>query len=238
MDKKSAALKYLSRDQILHIDMLEALRHNQADILIADETGVLLRHHHRGLLLMSASDEQSARDILGSQDEADAIVARQDFCPALSDELLGLDYPVPCIQHAYLYKQPLPLPPIDAKVKPLLPHDLDFVAEHYSLGLDNDYILERLQKGAIYGIYHQGDLAGFAGFHAEGSMGMLEILPAWRRLGLGYYLQSYMTNLALMQGRIPYNQVKAGNEISLRLQKKGGFTAANQPVFWLLRSRD
>lgn len=237
MDIVSKALSYLEQDPVLNIDMLESLRHNEADVLVADNKGVLLGHHYRGLLLLSVSDKQTAESIISTVDQADVIVGRPECCLDSSKDLLGLDYSVPCIQHAYLNKNPLPIPPVTAKVMPLTPADLQFISDNYSLQLDREYILERLRSGAIYGIYYQKKLAGFAGFHAEGALGMLEIVPPYRRLGLGYYLQVYMTNLALERGKIPYNQVKTENQISIRLQEKGGYTAAKQPLYWIMRSR-
>ena len=40
----------------------------------------------------------------------------------------------------------------------------------------------------FFGAFVDGQLAGFVGEHSEGSMGMLEIFPAYRRRGLGYSL--------------------------------------------------
>ncbi|MFQ7452543.1 MAG: GNAT family N-acetyltransferase [Flavonifractor plautii] len=37
----------------------------------------------------------------------------------------------------------------------------------------------------MLGAFVDGTLAGFAGFHGEGSIGLLEVLPAYRRRGLG-----------------------------------------------------
>ena len=229
---------YLNQDPVLHMDMLEALRHDEADVLQASEKGVLLKHRNRGLLLLSVRDVQTAKSYLLSLNETDVIVARQDFCLPLADALLHLDYAVSCIQHAYLKRKPLILPELNVQVKPLTVQHLPFVMEHYSLQLDEQYLIDRLQKQAVYGIIYQRELAGFAGFHSEGSLGMLEILPEWRQKGLGYYLQVFMTNLAIRQGRVPFCQVKEGNEASMRLQQKAGFTAAQQPVYWLLRSHD
>ena len=236
MGLESIAISYLEQDPVFNMDMLESLRHAEADILQADGNGVLLRHHYRGLLFLSVSDMPAARMILSTIDNAEIIVARPGFCLEPARDILGMDHSVECIQHAYLLQEPLALPAIEARVEPLTPQHLQFVVDHYSLQPDKEYILERLCSRAIYGIYYRGIPAGFAGLHAEGALGMLEILPEYRQLGLGYYLQVYMTNLALAQGRIPYSQVKTANKVSLRLQNRCGFTAANQPIYWLWRS--
>ena len=43
-----------------------------------------------------------------------------------------------------------------------------------------DYVAERLAAGAMTGAFLDGVLAGFIGIHEEGSIGMLEVLPAYR----------------------------------------------------------
>ena len=61
-----------------------------------------------------------------------------------------------------------------------------YVCEHYSKsdigGLE--HIRQAIGAGML-GAFVDGTLAGFAGFHGEGSIGLLEVLPAYRRRGLG-----------------------------------------------------
>ena len=51
-------------------------------------------------------------------------------------------------------------------------------------------------------------------------MGLLEILPEYRRLGLAYALEAHLINHLLSLGRVPFCQVALYNEASIRLQKK------------------
>ena len=87
----------------------------------------------------------------------------------------------------------------------------------------------------MYGIFVEDELAGFIGEHDEGSMGMLEVFPAYRRQGLGLALESFQINRILEEGRMPYDQVILGNEKSLSLQKKLGMTITKDTVTWLKR---
>ena len=90
------------------------------------------------------------------------------------------------------------------------------------------------QIAALLGAFFlNGILAGFIGTHHEGSMGMLEIFPEYRRLGLGYALESALIRRLMEQGAIPYCQVYEGNEASLRLQRKLGLTFSDEFVYWL-----
>ena len=47
------------------------------------------------------------------------------------------------------------------------------------------------------GAFLDGVLAGLIGIHEEGSIGMLEVLPAYRRRGLGYALEAGAIRRAL-----------------------------------------
>lgn len=80
-----------------------------------------------------------------------------------------------------------------------------------------------------------GACAGFAGFHEEGSIGMLEVLPAWRRRGLGELLLRAGGKPALERGALPFAQVIEDNAPSLDLQQKAGLTLSGTRMFWLMR---
>ena len=98
---------------------------------------------------------------------------------------------------------------------------------------DRDYISARLAAGAVTGAFLEGVLAGFIGTHEEGSIGMLEVLPAYRRRGLGYALEAEAIRRAMAQGAIPYCQVIEGNAASMKLQKKLGMEFSDEFVYWL-----
>ncbi|NLF80131.1 MAG: GNAT family N-acetyltransferase, partial [Clostridia bacterium] len=86
----------------------------------------------------------------------------------------------------------------------------------------------------MLGAFYHGRPAGFVGVHDEGSMGMLEILPAFRRLGIGSALGAHMVKRELLRGHIPYDQYFSGNTASRQMQEKLGFNFSEQPTIWLL----
>lgn len=53
------------------------------------------------------------------------------------------------------------------------------------------------------GAFLDGVLAGFIGIHEEGSIGMLEVLPAYRRRSLGYALEAGAIRPRTEGGRYP-----------------------------------
>jgi len=81
--------------------------------------------------------------------------------------------------------------------------------------------------------HRAGTLVGFIGSHEEGSMGMLEVFPQYRRRGIGEYLTLAYASRLLAKGRVPWSQVIAGNDASLAMQLKWGFTVAPERIAWL-----
>ena len=77
-----------------------------------------------------------------------------------------------------------------------------------------------------------GKPVGFVGEHLEGSLGILYILPEYRKQGFAAYLEKYQMNEMLKDGYLPFGQVEVGNEKSLNLQKKLGFKECSGFVYW------
>ena len=72
----------------------------------------------------------------------------------------------------------------------------------------------------MIGAFLDGELAGFAGVHNDGGMGMLEVLEPFRKRGIGSLLEAEMIRRELAAGHVPYAHVFVENEISAALQKK------------------
>jgi len=138
-----------------------------------------------------------------------------------------------CRQAAYFGLATLSEPDGPWTIRQLDENHLDFVAEHYSHIEDRDYLLGRLRSGVLLGAFLDGQLAGFIGMHAEGSIGILEVLPAYRRRGIAEALEIRMANRLLGRGHVPYTQIAAGNQASLALQEKLGFAVSEKPLWWL-----
>ena len=231
---KTLALKTLSRDPVLHMDMVEAIRSGNAELLFVSESGVLLRHTLSPVLMMSANDPETAGRMLAAADSTELFVAHQSFTVEMVLQKFPYRGQMPCRQAVYLKNEPLPSVP-SPEIKLLDERFLPFIMEHYSHADDEDYQLERFRSGVMFGAFVDGDLTGFIGTHDERSIGLLYVLPDYRRLGLAFALEAVMTNHLLSIGRLPFCQVHLQNEPSLALQRKLGFTVSDQPIYWLER---
>ena len=71
------------------------------------------------------------------------------------------------------------------------------------------------------------------GRHREGSVGLLNVFPQYRRRGYGQRLETFILNRVVAAGERPYCQIFEGNEASLALQAKLGWLLAEKPICWL-----
>lgn len=60
-----------------------------------------------------------------------------------------------------------------------------------------------MEAGQLWGLFEDGQLAAFIGVHHEGSMGILEVLPEYRRRGLAMALEGWLIRWHLERGWTP-----------------------------------
>ncbi|NCC64096.1 MAG: GNAT family N-acetyltransferase, partial [Spirochaetia bacterium] len=135
-----------------------------------------------------------------------------------------------CIQAVYTSKEPLGVDP-SLKIRPIVAADLELIVRHYT-HTEPSYVRDRVCSRTMLGVEIDGELAAFMGRHSEGAMGLLEVLPQYRRRHLGQELESAYINLMLKQGLVPYCNVETNNTASLALQKKLGLVFAKQHIYW------
>ncbi|WP_320128936.1 GNAT family N-acetyltransferase [uncultured Sphaerochaeta sp.] len=224
-------MEILAKQGILeHIDMLEVLRQGRADVVQADDFGVLLKVSREGAWLLSVFEETATERFVAQIVHDDSPVCSHQRFSVPFLEAARFHPDIVCCQAAYLKKDLFPLEP-DQQFKPLTLAEEPLVQEHYQRE-SPAYIHERIVSGVLEGIYCEGVLAGFMGLHEEGSLGMLVIFPEFRRRGLALALERHYCNRLLGQGKIPYCHIIKGNTASLALHEKLGFTLAQSEITW------
>lgn len=228
------ALRYLERDSLLHMDMLEPIRRGTARLAYAGRDGVLLWEEGGGVPMLSAVDGSSAAKLtaLAADLPGEDLVVHHPYALAPARALLGLTEWNECVQFSYTGPMP-PLPEHDCLLAPLTAADAPTVEEHYHL-IPAEAVRAAIEQGRMWGAWDRdGALMGFIGVHTEGAMGMLEVLPAYRRRGLAVLLETFLIRHLMEQGRVPFCQVFLDNAPSLALQEKLGLTPAEGHVYWV-----
>lgn len=248
--RQQTCIERLLQSKLLHIDMIELLRRGQARILYDGEAGVLLQDRESGCYMITAQDGAQGRQILQEclreieegrrQGEELLIAAHQKAVKEAAEEILAAETFLCCRHAVYTRKEPLPAALYGRKmagefvIRQLTEEYLEEAAGRYHLA-GREYLRGRIRRGCMYGAFAGELLAGFIGVHEEGSIGMLEVLPAYRRKGIGAALEAYMVNLFLERGFTPYGQVGTDNPASEKMQEKLGLCFSREEIFWLRR---
>lgn len=212
------------------IDMAEMLRRGDGRLIFDGTEGAIVLSTD-GTLLMS--DIQDGALLCGKihalcPTVPQLFTVKSDNAAAALMREFSLHDSMRCTQ--WVYEKSTPPFPVTADIRPLTQEHAALAASVYH---DGAYIHERIESGALWGVFEGESLAGFAGFHAEGSMGMLEILPPFRRRGYAAQLEAFLIAAALKEGRTPYCHVVDGNEASLHLQRKIGLICARLSAIWV-----
>lgn len=236
MTKQEAAQAYLCRDPVLYANLLEALRRGSAELLEAGEEGVLLYERGCGAYMMSVASPAAAGRLLGMVPaDCDLFVGHELAYFEQAKARWGFPLSQICYSAAYLGTEPLPLPAFDGALRPLDRTWAPWVLRHYSHAFGGLPYMEEAVRRGVLGAFPTGSNqpAGFVGFHEEGSIGMLEVLPAYRRRGVGEALLRGAVRLALERGQYAFGQVFTDNQASLALQRKVGMTVSKDTLYWL-----
>lgn len=214
------------------VDMAEMLRRGAGRLLCDGAEGTLVLSTDGTFLLSDMQDGallcEKIRALCPTVPQL-FTVKSNDAAAALMREF-SLHDSMRCTQ--WVYEKGTPPFPVTADIRPLTQEHAVLAASIYHDG-DGAYIRERIEHGALWGVFEGDELAGFAGFHDDGSMGMLEILPPFRRRGYAAQLETFLIAAALDAGRTPYCHVVDGNEASLHLQRKMGLTCTRLHAIWV-----
>lgn len=233
VETERTALRFLNRSPLLHAEMIAMISNAKPEILMAGESGVLLRYS--GGCMMSALDEPTADAMLGMISATELLEAHQEFYVDAARKKYGLHVELECKQAAYLRKEPLPKVSSPAEIRPVGEDFLPFLLHHYTHADINspEYMRERLETGEFFAAFVDGKPAGFIGTHEEGSIGLLEVLPEYRRKGIAAALATFQINRILALGRLPFSQIEPGNDASFALHRRFGFEISEESIFWL-----
>ena len=157
--------------------------------------------------MMSAADEAAAEELLALVSGGCGLfVGHEMFYRRSAEARLGFSAKQICYSALYPGMEPLAVPSFGGTVRRLGPEWAPWLVEHY----ENDfgglpYMQGALRRGML-GAFLEGERepAGFVGFHEEGSIGLLEVLPHRRRQGLWEILPVSYTHLYRITKKMKY----------------------------------
>lgn len=233
MSRRDKALARLGKNRLLYLDMLEVLRRGTAQVVWAEEGGVLLYDPPSEVWFVDADTPAVLDRFLPLMEGCTILTGHQLWYKDRLAAHFGFHTEQICYQSAWLGDRP-PVPrPFGGELRRLDLSWAPWAEAHYSHSFGGLAYMEDAVRRGMLGAFVAGEPAGFVGTHVEGSIGMLEVLPSCRRRGVGAALLEGMVALCLAEGRYPYGQVFADNGPSLALQRRVGMTLSRELLFWL-----
>lgn len=237
---------WMMRQKLLHIDMIELINRGRARIVYRDAKELLLRDMVSGIYfhtrMADVSTEWNLPQELGKDERIECIAIHQREMVPFMEKYFHLKTDMECMQGAYTRKEKLPVRGLygpDGRgengfsIRVLSEEFIPFVTEHYSEIGTEEYVTDRIRHGAVYGAFYDEKIVGFIADHEEGSIGMLYVLPEYRKRHVAMALETYCMNLAIERGEIPYGQIVLGNKPSISLQEKMGICFARETIVWM-----
>ena len=232
-ERQQAAIRFLEREYIWHVDMLEALRRGRGQVVYFEGSTVLVRRSEMPdfYLLTAESPEAGLAAFVGRPDPR-CVVARGPGVPETLGARFGLQLSGYCCNVAYLKGEKLAWDCPGLLIRPFRVEELPQFLAHYDIE-DEAEARAHIEKGELFAAEYEGKLAGFMGLHADGSMGLLEVFPEYRKLGIGRAIEKFFINFCLDRGWTPSGQVFCDNEKSFSLQEHLGMSVdRTKPLCW------
>ena len=220
---------FIRQDKALHADMLAAMAEGRAEILFDSEDTLLLRENICGVHFLTSRNAAEAEALLCRLFRESADTVLHGELPFRVAERIGFQIDPPCVQVMYEGA----LLPVSRELDIRRPKNADFpvVCANYSL-IGGDALRRDFDRPDFLCGYLDGKPVCFVGLHSEGSMGLLTVLPEYRRRGFARQIYCTLINNQLQKHRLPYAQIYTDNENSLNLQKSLGFSFSCEPIRW------
>lgn len=142
-----------------------------------------------------------------------------------------LEWKLSCVK--YILPENIKLPKNKCEVTRLTKDDANYIYANYDYKNFSSpaYISERIVKDLSFGIMEDNKLVGWVLTHDDGSIGLLNVLPEYRRKGYGYELMLAITREARRLGHLPFLHIEEDNIKSTELALKLGFKQ-DRKVSW------
>ena len=215
------------------MDMLQPIWRGSAEVLAANPRGVLLLEKASRTHMLTVEAPEYTEEFLGQIENPYLMAVHQEYLAEDAARRFGLRPTMRCHQAAWLRPAPPPVPETPFCVEALGMDKCAEIHALYSHEIGREYVEGRLSAGEMFGAFRDGELAGFIGLHEEGSVGMLEVLPAFQRMGVGTLLVAFLCNWLMERGLTPFSQFTVDNLASRRLHEAMGFSISTDLVFWL-----
>ena len=225
--------EYLDTDVLLHAGLIQVLKRGTAEILEQAESGIFLRDRISDVYMLSNLNKEEGKIWLQKHEKRGYKVMQicQDILMEYVQKKYGFKEKLICRQ-ALCKNNPTPYSQRKLDITEAGAEDFLTIRRYYHK-LEDEELLHIIKRRELFIGRFEGNEVGFIGQHLEGSMGLLEVFPEYRKQGFGEELERYMIYKVREQGLLPFCQVEVGNDCSMRLQQRLGMIISEKLVYWL-----
>lgn len=224
-------LHALADDPLSNAGLLQVLRRGTGELLRAEPAGVLLRDTVSGIYLLGGTHGAEARNWVRRRLGGILMLVGNEVPAAQVGADWNAEWIVECDQ--YLYEGICPAEPTELRIAEATPAETERIAANYDILSRAELDQVAARRALFAGHDAAGSMVGFAGGHLEGSMGILKILPAYRRRGYAAAMERFVIRRFMEDRLIPFGQVETSNTASAALQRKLGLTKAPRRAYWI-----
>lgn len=219
--------------KIENLGIEKVIHRGSAEIIEQDEDGIFVYDTISKVYMISCLDLQKGKTWVTTHEDRNygtIAITGKPLADYIAEKYL-YENKLECYQVAYLSNE---IPTIESGITSRTAElsDLTFICDNYSL-LSEEEIIGIIEMGNLIIAGLEGKSVGFVGEHLEGSIGLLYVLPEYRRQGIASALENIIIKAMKENGYIPFGQVEVENDKSYNLQQKLGFTVGDEKVYWL-----
>lgn len=232
---KSQALGLLMKDPYRNASVIHII-HTQPDVQVLMEGSSVLA------VFTDYEPVTWGYMACGDPGEAESLAVRSPMCSGYfltdasvrSSVTLGRALGVEVVCWQYHLPESVMVPRMDAPIVDLDPSFAPYIYANYDYAsyCSERYVALRIASGNALGIFEGGELAAWILTHDEGTIGMLHVMPEYRRKGYAAALTGELIHRLRSQGRLPFAHIHKNNDKSLSLFTKLGFVRTSE-ICWL-----
>lgn len=226
-------IEFLKNDLVLNCQIIEAIKNDRIDVFSAEEDCVAIYSHDSDIFMLSCDDLEKVKSVFEKTNKVRCALTFNKEVAQLICNRYDLKTLLPCYQAVWLDNKKMPISNriIIDKLEPT-EYNIKVVYENYSRATSLLSMRRHFEDYGVYGAFIDGELVGFVGTHSEHSIGMLEVLPNYQRMGVGSVLLSFISNLHMESGVVPFAHIVDGNLKSYNLFVKNKFAMLDKQVYW------
>ncbi len=228
-------MKWLEKDFLCFATLIETVsKEKDLEVIGFNNDGLCIKSRFSGFTHFATKNIDFIMNILSKLGEDGVVIAYNQALAKFLADNHGYKTMSPCYQLTYTSKERLPRSnKVDIRRFDVTEENVRTVFEHYTLAYSMESIKWHMENLGVFGAYMGDKLVGFIGSHLEHTMGLLEVFPEYRRLGIGKELLAFMTNYCLDNDIIPVAHVIENNQASLNLLTSLGFETAKEKIYWM-----